>query len=135
MSPECDPEESSFSRCFVRSTTVKVVVGQISQLSASFRLRLFRLTVVNTEPTFGEAEDHGKQQIPGDAPIMCGLGNTTCKASYEYGIKPVLDALWDITRSLTVTWEGCDTTDPIASNPQLCPVTMTRNRSVTVSWP
>jgi hypothetical protein len=87
------------------------------------------------DPAFGEAEDHGKLQIPGDPPIDCGLGNTTCSASYEYGTKPVLDALWDTSRSLTVTWEGCDATDPIRSNPALCPVTMTRNHQVAVSWP
>ena len=114
---------------------VKVVVAQVSQLAVSFRLRQFRLRVINSDPTFGEAEDHGTQQVPGTSPIDCGLGNTTCGASYEYGTKPVLDALWDTTRSLTVTWEGCDTGDPIRTNPALCPVTMTRARQVTVSWP
>src|SRR5262249_59181421 len=93
VSPECEP--TAFSQCFVRGATVNVVVAQISQLSVSLRLRWLRLRVVNLEPTFGEAEDHGTQQIPQDPPIDCGLRNFICTALYEYGTQPVLDALSD----------------------------------------
>jgi hypothetical protein len=123
-------------RCGPSATVhAQLVPSKNNTLFVGFWLRLFRLTVTNTDPSFGEAEDHGRQQVPNTSPIDCGLGHTTCSALYEYGTKPVLDALWDISRSLTVTWDGCDPADPIRSNPALCPVTMTRNRQVTISWP
>jgi hypothetical protein len=135
VAPKCARTEATTDSCIVHAHAVKLVVGGTSTLWVGFRLRLFRLSVMNHEPGFGEAEDHGRGQYPLEPSIDCGLGYTSCSADYEFGSRPVLDALWDTSKSLTVTWESCDPVDPITSNRDLCPVTMTRNRIVSVSWP
>jgi hypothetical protein len=134
VSQKCERAEGAPESCIEHAATVRLVVSGTSTVWAGFRLRLYQLRVVNQEPGFGEAEDHGAQQYS-DLPLDCGLGNNTCSALYEFGSRPVLDALWDTSKSLTVTWEGCDQADPTTTNRDLCPVTMTRNRTVTVSWP
>jgi hypothetical protein len=122
--------------CPERSVKVHLVPEELNAVFVGFPLRLFRLSVTNTDPGFGEAEDHDRQQATTWSPLDCGLGHKSCITKYEYGTKPVLDALWDTTRSLTVTWGGCDPPqDPLRTNPALCPLTMTRDRHVTISWP
>jgi hypothetical protein len=124
--------------CVTPSTKVQLVVKAASVVSVRFTLKQFVLSVVNTDPAFGDVEDHGRQQLGLD-PILCGKrwgADNRCRALYEYGTKVVLDAQWDPTQTLTVHWDGCDT--PAAGSPptndQLCPVTMIRARTVTILW-
>jgi hypothetical protein len=130
IEPEC--AERYRDACLVRATKLELVVRSYGSVRAGFRLRWFDLSVANTDPAFGEVEDHDRQQVSPD-PLLCGH---VCSAYYEYGTKVVLDAQWDPTRTLTVSWDGCDAGEPAVppTNQQLCPVTMTRTRKVTIYW-
>jgi hypothetical protein len=130
--------EARTGYCVAPSATVSLVVRAAGAVYVRFTLKTFALSVVNTDPGFGEVEDHGRQQL-GIYPIACGTSfgaDNRCRAFYEYGTKVVLDAQWDPTRTLTVSWDGCDPAAPgsAPTNDQLCPVTMTRNRRVTIYW-
>jgi hypothetical protein len=134
----CSSADARPGRCVAPAANLKLVVRAASTVSVRFALKTFRLSVVNTDPTFGLVEDHTRVQV-GIDPILCGAGSGSanrCAARFEYGTHVVLDAQWDPTRTLTVSWDGCDTA-PAGSPPtneQLCPVTMTRDHRVTIYW-
>jgi hypothetical protein len=119
--------------CETHPAKVKLVVSATGEVNVRFTLKEFALRVNNTDPAFGLVEDHGRGQV-GISAILCGKAAGSlnkCWALYEYGTRPVLDAQWDPSQTLTVHWDGCD---PGAPNQQLCPVTMTRNRTVSIYW-
>jgi len=96
--------------------------------------------VTNLNPGFGlvEDRDHTGFTLTTGVQISCGTfagSANICKALYEYGRQVVLDAQWDMSESQTARWEGCDPPAPGSTpNDQLCPVTMTRNRQITIDW-
>jgi hypothetical protein len=128
-----------FHFCLTRSQKIELVVRRTSLIRAGFALKRYTLTVHNTDPAFGLVEDHDQLQVS-SLQLLCGDVQAPqineCAANYEYGTKVVLDAQWDITRSLTVSWDGCD--PPPAGSPptsdQICPVTMTGKREITIYW-
>lgn len=140
VEPPCETVVvQGFPGCFTHSTKLELVVKGHGVLKPGFALKQFALSVNNPDPAFGLVEDHGQQQVS-VRPLLCGTVQApqkeNCSALYEYGTKVVLDAQWDITRSLTVSWDGCDPAVPGSppTNDQLCPVTLTSNRTVTIFW-